>query len=107
MCDYSSFKRCKVFVVFDAYKRKGGEGSIERCGEVSVVYTKESQTADAYIEKVTHDIAKEHRVRVVTADMQEQLIVLGNGALRVSTAEFVKEIRLTEKEIKEAIESLK
>lgn len=107
MCDYSSFKRCKVIIAFDAYKRKGGEGSTERCGEVTVVYTKESQTADAYIEKVTHDIAKEHRVRVVTGDMQEQLIVLGNGALRVSTAEFINEIHLTEKEIKETIESLK
>ncbi len=107
MCDYSSFKRCKVIIVFDAYKRKGGEGSSERCGEVTVVYTKESQTADAYIEKVTYDLAKEHRVRVVTADMQEQLMILGNGALRVSTAEFIKEIHLTEKEIKEAIESLR
>ena len=107
MCDYSSFKRCKVIIVFDAYKRRGGEGSTERCGEVTVVYTKESQTADAYIEKVTYDIAKEHSVRVVTADLQEQLVVLGNGALRVSTAEFINEIHLTEKEIKEAIESLK
>ena len=107
MCDFSSFKRCRVVIVFDAYKRKGGEGSTERCGDVTVVYTKESQTADAYIERFTHDIAKEHRVRVVTADMQEQLIVLGNGALRVSTSEFIKEIHLAEKEIKEAIESLK
>lgn len=107
MCDYSSFKRCKVIIVFDAYKRKGGEGSTEQCGEVTVVYTKESQTADSYIEKTTHDMAKEHRVRVVTSDMQEQLIVLGNGALRVSTTEFIREIQLTEKELKEAIESLK
>ena len=106
-CDYSAFKHCKVIIVFDAYKRKNGEGSIERCGEVSVVYTKESQTADSYIEKVAHDMAKAHTVRVVTGDLQEQLIVLGSGGLRVSTAEFVKEIQLTEKEIKEAIESLK
>ena len=107
MCDYSSFKRCKVIIVFDAYKRKGNEGSTEQCGAVTVVYTKESQTADAYIEKLTHDVAKEHVVRVVTADLQEQFIVLGNGALRVSTAEFINEIHLTEKEIKEAIDSLK
>lgn len=107
MCDYSAFKKCKVIIVFDAYKRKGGEGSVERCGDVSVVYTKEAETADAYIEKTTHDIAGEHKVRVVTSDMQEQLIVLGSGGLRVSAAEFMKEMDMTEKEIKEAIESLK
>ena len=92
---------------FDAYKRKGGEGSIEHCGDVSVVYTKEAETADSYIEKTTHDIAGEHNVRVVTSDMQEQLIVLGSGGLRVSASEFSKERNLTDKEIKEAIENLK
>lgn len=107
MCDYSAFKRCKVIIVFDAYKRKGGEGSEEKCGDVTVVYTKESQTADAYIEKTTHDLAKKNSVRVVTSDMQEQLIILGSGGLRVSASEFMKEINLTEKEIKEAIDSLK
>ena len=107
MCDYSAWRRVKVIIVFDAYKRRGGEGSIERSGDVSVVYTKEAETADAYIEKTTHDIAGEHSVRVVTSDMQEQLIVLGSGGLRVSASEFIKEINLTEKEIKEAIETLK
>lgn len=107
MCDYSSFRKCKVLVVFDAYKRHGGEGSIERCGDVSVIYTKESETADAYIEKTTHDIAGKHKVRVVTSDLQEQLIVLGSGGLRVSAAEFYREMNTTAKEIKEAIDSFK
>jgi predicted RNA-binding protein with PIN domain len=107
MCDYSAFKRCKVIIAFDAYKRKGGEGSIERSGDVTVVYTKESQTADTYIEKTTHDLAEKNSVRVVTSDMQEQLVILGSGGLRVSAAEFMKEINLTEKEIKETIENLK
>ena len=107
MCDYSAFRRCKVIIVFDAYKRRGGEGSIEKFADVSVVYTKEKETADAYIEKTTHDIAGEHSVRVVTSDYQEQLVVLGSGGLRVSALEFMKEINLTDKEIKEAIESLK
>ncbi len=105
MCDYSSFKKCKVIIVFDAYKRKGGEGSVERWGDVSVVYTKEAETADAYIEKATHDMAGEHTVRVVTSDMQEQLVVLGSGGLRVSAAEFFGEMNTTAKEIKEAIDS--
>ena len=65
MCDYSAFRRCKVIIVFDAYKRKGGEGSAEKCGDVSVVYTKEAETADAYIEKTTHSLAKDNNVRVV------------------------------------------
>jgi small GTP-binding protein len=107
MCDYSAFKRCKVVIVFDAYKRHGGEGSTERCGDVTVVFTKEAETADAYIEKFTHDMAGEHRIRVVTSDREEQLVVLGSGGLRVSAAEFSKEMNITEKEIKEAIEALK
>lgn len=107
MCDYSAFRRCKVIIVFDAYKRRGGEGSIEKFGDVTVVYTKEKETADAYIEKTTHDISGEHSVRVVTSDYQEQLVVLGSGGLRVSTLEFMKEINLTDKEIKEVIDSLK
>ena len=107
MCDYSAFKKCKVIIVFDAYKRKGGEGHAESYGDVSVVYTKESETADRYIEKTTHDIADKHKVCVVTSDYQEQLIVLGSGGLRVSASEFIKELDLTDKEIKEAIDSLK
>lgn len=107
MCDYSAFKRVKVIIVFDAYKRKGGEGSVETLGNVSVVYTKEAETADAYIEKATHDMAAKNRVRVVTSDMQEQLIILGSGGLRVSASEFTKELALTDAEIKEAISNLK
>lgn len=92
MCDYTAFKKCRAIVVFDAYKRAGGEGSVEEIGNVTVVYTKESQTADAYIEKTTHAIADEHTVRVVTSDMQEQLVVLGVGGLRVSAREFRREL---------------
>ena len=92
LCDYSAFRRCRCIVVFDAYKRQGGEGSVEEIGSVSVVYTKEKQTADAYIERTTYEIADEHTVRVVTSDLQEQLIVLGNGALRVSAREFYAEL---------------
>ncbi len=107
MCDYAAFKKCKIIIVFDAYKRKGGEGSTERAGSVTVVYTKEAQTADAYIEKATHDMAPMHNVRVVTSDREEQLIVLGSGGLRVSALEFFAEMNTTAKEIKEVIDSLK
>ena len=104
MCDYSSFRRSKVIIVFDAYNRKGGEGSVEELGRVSIVYTKESQTADAYIERTTYEISGDHSVRVVTSDYQEQLVILGNGGLRVSAREFYSELCDTVKAIREKIE---
>ncbi len=107
MCDYSAFKKCKVIIVFDAYRRKGGEGSTERVGEVTVIYTKEAETADAYIEKTTHELAAEHTVRVVTSDFDEQLVVLGAGGLRVSSKEFYSEMEATALDIKNAIEESK
>ena len=105
MCDYAAFKKCMAIVVFDAYKRVGGEGSIEELGRVTVVYTKESETADAYIEKTTHGIADKHTVRVVTSDMQEQLVILGVGGLRVSAREFYRELCDNMLKIRETIES--
>ena len=104
MCNYSSFKRCKAVVVFDAYKRVGGEGGEEKYGNVSVVYTKEKQTADSYIEFLTHGIASTNTVRVVTSDMQEQLIVLGVGGLRVSSVEFYRELCSVLELIRETID---
>ncbi len=95
MCDYSAYHKSKSIIVFDAYKREGGEGSEETVGPVSVVYTKELQTADSYIERTTYDMAKEHTVRVVTSDREEQQIVLGSGGLRVSTREFAEELENT------------
>lgn len=107
MCSYSAFRRCKVIIVFDAYMVKDGKGSIEKYGGVTVVYTKERQTADAYIERATYEIAESNYVRVVTSDLDEQFIILGNGALRVSPKEFREELDGTDKEIKEAIERYK
>ena len=104
MCDYAAFRRCRVIIVFDAYNRSGGEGSVTELGAVSVVYTKESQTADAYIERTTYEISGEHSVRVVTSDYQEQLVVLGNGGLRVSAREFYGELTETVRAIREKIE---
>lgn len=104
MCDYSAFHKIKTIIVFDAYKRQGGEGSVEVIGPVTVVYTKESQTADAFIERTTYEIADEHTVRVVTADLEEQLVVLGSGGLRASVSEFWDELKYTAALIKEKIE---
>ena len=104
ICDYAAFRRCRVIIAFDAYKRQGGEGSVTELGPVSVVYTKESQTADAFIERTTYEISGEHSVRVVTSDYQEQLVILGNGGLRVSAREFYLEMLDTIKLIREKIE---
>ena len=92
MCDFAAYKRQRCVIVFDAYKRVGGEGSEEEYGAVKVVYTKEKQTADSFIEKLTCELAAKHTVRVVTSDMQEQLMVLGAGALRASAREFYSEL---------------
>ena len=84
----------------------GGEGGVQREGGVWVVYTREAETADAYIEKVTYELAKlekERRVRVVTSDGAEQLIILGHGTLRVSARMFRQEMDVTEREIEDII----
>ena len=107
MCNYSAYRKCKCIVVFDAYKRKDNQGSTEVCGNTTVVYTKEGETADAYIEKTTADLVSKYQVRVVTSDMQEQYMVLGSGALRVSVSEFKNEIESTNQSIKESIELYK
>ena len=104
--NYQGWKKCKVIVVFDAYKVKGNPGSVERLGELYVVYTKEAETADMYIEKTTYALAKErreHRVRVATSDGMEQMIILGHGAVRVPAAELEFEVRQAEEEIRRAI----
>ncbi len=100
---YNSLKQIEVIVVFDAYRVKGNQGSVESHGNINVVYTKEAETADSYIEKVTHTLSKNHRVRVATSDNLEQMIILGSGAYRMSAREFFEEIKEAEKEIKSLI----
>ena len=104
LCNYQGFKRCEVIVVFDAYKVKGNVGSIERYHNITIVYTKEAETADMYIEKVTHEIAKDYRVRVATSDGLEQVIILGHGAMRMSASGLKTEVEEIEKAIREIIE---
>ena len=101
--NYQGYKRCEVILVFDAYKLKGHGREIEQQGNISVVYTKEAETADSYIERVSKQLLKNNRVRVATSDGLEQLIILGNGAMRISAREFLAEIRAAEAEIREII----
>ncbi len=92
LCNYQGFKQCILILVFDAYKVKGGAGAHENYHNIHVVYTKEAETADEYIEKVTQDIAKKHRVTVATSDALEQMIILGQGAIRLSAGDLKEEI---------------
>ena len=105
LCNYAAYRRCVPILVFDAYKVKGGVGSVEKYHNLNVVYTKEAETADMYIEKVTHQIARHYHTRVVTSDATEQLIILGAGALRVSSRAFQEEVKAAEAEIREILSS--
>lgn len=91
MCNFGGFRRCNVIVVFDAYKVKS-DREVEKYGDVTVVYTKHAETADNFIERAAHKLARENRVRVATSDGTEQMIILGQGALRVSAREFKLEV---------------
>ena len=99
LCGYQGYQKCRVIVVFDAYKVKGGLGSVEKYHNIHVVYTREAETADAYIERATYEIGRRHRVRVATSDGPEQLIILGHGALRLSASNFHEEIERVQGQI--------
>ena len=105
LCNYQGYRKCVLILVFDAYRVKGHDREVEQLGNISVVYTKEAETADTYIEKTSHELAKTNRVRVVTSDLMEQLIIIGNGAVRVSSGDFYDEVKAAEQEIREIIGS--
>ena len=104
LCNYQGFKKCVLILVFDAYRVPGSPGSIEQYHNIHVVYTKEAETADMFIERVTHEIGRNRRVRVATSDGMEQVIILGHGALRVSARMFHEEVQDVEKEIRRCIQ---
>ena len=104
LCNYAGYKCCVPILVFDAYKVRGGAREVEKYHNLYVVYTREAETADMYIERATHELAREHRTRVVSSDGAEQIIVMGHGALRVSARAFEEEVNAVEKEIREFLE---
>ncbi len=99
LCNYQGFSELEIILVFDAYKVHKNPGSVENFRNIKVVYTKEAETADTYIEKVSHKLSKNHIVRVATSDGPEQMIILGNGALRVPAQSFIKDVLDAEKAI--------
>ena len=107
MCNYQGYDGSELILVFDAYRVKGKHREVEKYCNINIVYTKESETADSYIERVTHELSKNHRVRVATSDGIEQMIILGNGAMRISATEFRKRYEAAERSIREYINSMK
>ena len=99
LSNYQGFKKCSVILVFDAYKVPHNSGEVLRYHNIHVVFTREAETADAYIEKVTDEIGKEHRVVVATSDNAEQLIIMGHGALRLSAGDFHAEVERAQRQI--------
>ena len=103
VCNYRAIREKNIILVFDAYKVKGTVREIEKVHGITVVYTKEAETADAYIEKATESLCKKYRVKVATSDNLEQVIIFGHGAIRVSALEFKDKIETAEKEMRDFI----
>lgn len=102
LCNYQAYRKMQLILVFDAYRVKGNPGSVERYHNIDVVYTREAETADQYIEKVTREMSRKNDlVRVATSDGLEQIIIMGAGAIRVSATELYEEVRAAEEEMRE------
>lgn len=106
LCNYQGYKKNVLILVFDAYKVEGNPGSSEKYHNIHVVYTKEAETADQYIEKVTHEIGRKHKVTVATSDALEQVIILGQGAQRMSAQGLKEEIENANVEIRRELQEM-
>ena len=100
LCNYQGYKKCVLILVFDAYKVEGGQGAVMKYHNIHVVYTKEAETADQYIEKTVRKIGKHHHVTVATSDALEQVIILGQGAARMSAPGLKEEVELAFAELR-------
>ena len=101
LSNYQGYSKCKLILVFDAYKVPGGTEHVEKYHNIYIVYTKEAETADQYIEKTVHAMGRKHRVTVATSDGLEQVIILGQGGVRMSALGLKKQIESAGHEIRE------
>ena len=104
LCNYQAYMGMTLILVFDAYKVKGGIGQMLDYHNIHVVYTKEAETADQYIEKLAHNMGREHDVTVATSDGLEQLIIRGQGCKLWSAREFYAEVKRVEEAIRRQVE---
>lgn len=102
LCNFQGYRKNTVILVFDGYKVEGNPGEVFKYHNIYIVYTKEAETADQYIEKTVHDISRHYHVRVATSDAMEQMIILGAGAMRISAKELREELILTSRKMQEA-----
>ena len=105
LSNYQGFKKCNLILVFDAYRVEGYVLEIQKYHNIHVVYTKEAETADQYIEKVVHEIGRKYHVTVATSDGVEQVITLGQGGRLISAREFREEVEIVNRQILEEIEN--
>lgn len=101
LSNYQGYKKMNLILVFDAYRVEGGQGSVQKYHNIYVVYTKEAETADQYIEKTVHAIGRKYNVTVATSDALEQVIILGQGGRRMSAHDLEEEIAAMRREIRE------
>lgn len=106
LCNYQGYRGGNLILVFDAYKVSGGKEKIEKHNGIYVVYTREAQLADNYIERVTNQLGRHYQIRVATSDGLEQIITLAHGAMRVSAQAFHREVMDTDKEIADFLRRL-
>ena len=104
LSNYQGYKNNIIILVFDAYKVKGGKGEVSKYHNIYIVYTKEAETADQYIEKTAHKIGRTDRVTVATSDGLEQVIIRGQGCILLSARELQEEIAHTERQITENVD---
>lgn len=101
LCNYQGIKKCELILVFDAYKVEGFSGEIQKYHNIHIVYTKEAETADQYIEKVAHEIGRKYLVTVATSDGTEQVIIRGQGCHLLSAKELKEEVEFANKELRQ------
>ena len=101
LCNYQGYKKNTLILVFDAYKVEGNQGEVLKYHNIHVVYTKEAETADQYIEKTVHEIGRKYRVTVATSDQLEQVIILGQGGQRMSARELLEDVIEVSHQIRE------
>lgn len=107
LSNYQGVKKYEIIIVFDAYKVEGGTGSIERNGNLTVVFTKEAETADNYIEKTAGILKRDYNVLVATSDNLEQVIIMSKGAVRLPASQLLIDVGIVNKEIENKINNIR